>query len=126
MIDVWNTRHTTNFYDDLSPAQRKLLERFFANMCTEMIGNNNKGDFVEDWQPDLYEMLAETAYHMAKLNKAMIEVDRGKQANARHDVNEFSADIANYMAKITQMLGTALPKKYPTNNTQSVQHIIKK
>lgn len=91
--------------DQLSPEQIELLEKFGYLMRKEIITNNEKGDFVTDWDATLYELLAETAYHMAKLNKAMIEVDKSDNARSRKEVSEFSADIANYMAKISQIFG---------------------
>ena len=71
-----------------------------------MLANNNKGDMVSDWNASAYELIAETSYHFAKLTKAMLEVERGGLESARKDVDEFSADVANYMAKTSQVFGT--------------------
>lgn len=105
MVGLWNTRGNPENRFNLSHEQSLLLDRYFQSMCKEMISNNHKGDMVTSWNPDLYQLIAETSYHMAKLNKAMIEVDRNDNPESRKEVNEFSADIGNYMAKIQQILG---------------------
>lgn len=90
----------------LSIAQQKLLTLFTANMKAEMLANNDKGDMVADWNANTYELIAETSYHLAKLTKAMFEVERGGSEKARKNVDEFAADVANYMAKTSQVFGT--------------------
>jgi len=90
----------------LSKAQEALLNLFAENMKAEMLSNNHKGDMVSDWDATSYDLIAETAYHLAKLNKAVLEVERGGVETARQQVDEFSADVANYMAKTTQIFGT--------------------
>jgi hypothetical protein len=90
----------------LSKAQEKLINLFTENMKVEMISNNSKGDMVSDWNATSYDLIAETAYHLAKLNKAIFEVERGGIETSRKQVDEFSADVANYMAKTTQIFGT--------------------
>lgn len=89
----------------LSEAQEKLLALFTENMKSEMLSNNHKGDMVSDWNANAYELIAETAYHLAKLNKAMLEVERCGMDSARNQVDEFSADVANYMARTSQTFG---------------------
>lgn len=91
---------------DLTTPQNELLDKFSALMRQEVVANNHKGDMVSDWNATVYELIAETSYHIAKLNKAMLEVERGGVEDARKQVDEFSADVANYMAKTAQIFGT--------------------
>lgn len=88
----------------LPRAERDLIERFTRLMEKEMLSNQTKGDFCA-WAPNAYQLIAETAYHLAKLHKAMLEVERGGVDSSRALVNEFSADVANYMAKTVQIFG---------------------
>lgn len=89
----------------LTREQELMVDKFAGKMREELLSNANKGDFMA-WQPSLYELVAETGYHMAKLNKAMLESGRDGSIEARKEVDEYAADIANYMAKISMMLGT--------------------
>lgn len=84
--------------------QMAMVDRFAVRMKQELLANAHKGSFVT-WSPTLYEVLAEVAHHTAKLNKAMLEVESGIESS-RKEVDEFAADIANYMAKVSMKLGT--------------------
>lgn len=109
MIGIWNTRGKSINREEMSYEQTHLMDSFFQKMCKELVANNHKGDMVTSWHPNAYQLIAETAYHMAKLQKAMLEVERGNSSEARFEVDEFAADVANYMAKITQVFGAILP-----------------
>ncbi len=89
----------------LSESQSQLLEIFSNKMREELAANGHKGD-ITSWSPSVYDLIAETAYHIAKLTKAMLEVERGGIETSRKEVDEFSADVANFMAKTAQQFGT--------------------
>jgi hypothetical protein len=89
----------------LSINQERMLNAFFEMQKKELLANSGKGDITE-WQASVYDLLAEVAYHQAKLSKALLEVERGGIEQARIQVDEFAADIANYMAKISLSFGT--------------------
>lgn len=90
----------------LSDEQTELITSFANKMRMEAIANSHKGDLVLDWKPNSYQLFAEIAYHMAKLNKAILEVERGNVASAKLDVDEFAADVGLYLAKVTETFGT--------------------
>lgn len=100
----------------MTVGEQELLKQFFEHMKKEVDKNGFKGD-MSTWHPNAYELISETAYHLAKLNKAMLEVERGDIQSARKEVDEFSADVANIMAKCSQMLGTITIND--DSNTQS-------
>lgn len=89
----------------LHENQEALLREFSAKMKAELSANIHKGD-ITAWQASAYDFIAETAYHIAKLTKAMLEVERGGNEQSRNDVDEFAADVANFMAKTSQQFGT--------------------
>lgn len=89
----------------LSFSQENMLNAFFEMQKKELLANSGKGDITE-WKASVYDLLAEVAYHQAKLSKALLEVERGGLEQARAQVDEFAADIANYMAKISLSFGT--------------------
>lgn len=72
---------------------------FHTKMIEELHANHSKGDFAE-WSPSVIEILNEISYHKAKLHKALIEAEHNLSAFARISVSEYTADIANYLAKL--------------------------
>lgn len=83
-----------------------LIDKFSKQMNNELRANESKGDFVSGWNPTPYELTAEIAWHMAKLNKALADVIENDCHENRLKIDEYSADIANYMAKMSQCYGT--------------------
>lgn len=106
MVALWNRRGDFDVGFAMSKTQQTLMDKYFEKMCSELVSNNHKGDMVTDWNPNAYQLIAETGYHLAKLHKAMLEVERGGIESARSDVDEFAADVGNFMAKTCQTLGT--------------------
>ena len=90
-------------------CQSDYLNIFKSLMRTELTANKRKGDFVT-WTPDVYQVIAEASYHLAKLNKALLEVERANNMNAKKEVTEFAADVANIMMKAVQTFGDGFDK----------------
>ncbi len=89
-----------------SPQETEMLDLFFKQMTQEMSNNSHKGNMAVGWHPNAYTLIAETAYHIAKLNKAMLEVEREQRTDKQHLVSEYAADVGNLMAKVSLTFGT--------------------
>ena len=89
---------------NLDTNESELLTNFTEKMQKELVENAAKGNFA-DWNPSLYELQAEIAHHMAKLSKALIEVDEENKSQSRRRVNEYSSDVANFLAKAASIYG---------------------
>ena len=70
---------------------------FARRMEREIQENAHKGDW-DDWTPSPVELLGEVQHHLDKLKLAL-----GK--DNRLAVAEFSADVANFMMKLSQLYG---------------------
>ncbi|WP_163931888.1 hypothetical protein [Paraferrimonas sp. SM1919] len=85
--------------------EEQLVNQFSSMMKFEIGANHYKGNMVE-WSPDAFELISETSYHLALLHRALLAVEQGGSYAARHEVDEYSADVANLMAKICLTFGS--------------------
>ncbi|MCG9576054.1 hypothetical protein L1D14_07355 [Vibrio tubiashii] len=108
-----NIQHTP------SEAESDMLTRFFNTMKNELAKNSHKGDMATEWVPDAYQIISEVAYHHAKFTAAMLSVERQSCHEARYLVDEYSADVANILAKASSVFGA---KNHPLVRNDTLGH----
>lgn len=82
----------------------KILGEFVIAMAFELKANEHKGDF-DNWQPSPEDLISEVRYHLEKLYLALV-------GGNKEQVNEYAADIGNYLLKAFQMYGKPVANDY--------------
>lgn len=99
-----------NEYQQFNEHDHQWAHAFVRSMERELLANERKGSLLSGWDAKIHHVVSEVAYHMAKLTKATIELtDEAYSTDIvfPNMVNEFAADIGNYMLKIGEMYGNA-------------------
>lgn len=83
------------------------LNRLNYTMTVELYANAHKGDF-DVWRPSASHLHSEIQHHVNKLQSALHDAEKYGGAENAARVDEYSADVANFMLKAQQVFGNPI------------------